>query len=111
MLHELAPIVVDDLPGAGRPDPVWERIFQAEGDLQQQAQNLAAIQGSLNKLQETMTRLIEVQGVGKPANMIPTETGVVGGGRSRVRPAAPPDFDGSREKGQAFLNDCLFYFY
>jgi hypothetical protein len=29
---------------------------------------------------------------------------------SRVKPATPPDFDGDREKGRAFLNTCSIYF-
>jgi hypothetical protein len=30
--------------------------------------------------------------------------------RQAVRPACPPDFDGERSKGQAFLNSCQMYF-
>src|SRR3979490_3047893 len=29
---------------------------------------------------------------------------------SRVRPASPSDFNGDRERGQAFLNSCSIYF-
>jgi hypothetical protein len=31
-------------------------------------------------------------------------------GLSKVKPAAPMDFDGDREKGRAFLNSCNIYF-
>ena len=100
------PMPVNDSPGAAGLDPVMQRLFTVEGDLQAQAQTLATVQGSITNIEAMLGKLFEAQGLEKPASISST-----GGGGSRVRPTAPPNFNGSREKGQAFLNGCLFYFY
>ncbi|KIJ29589.1 hypothetical protein M422DRAFT_268932 [Sphaerobolus stellatus SS14] len=98
-----APMPVDETPTC---DPVLDRLFNVEGDLQVQAQRIAAVQGSISNIEKLLGKLYEAQGLEKPASI-----SSVGGSVSRVRPAALPDFNGSCDKGQAFLNGCLFYFY
>ena len=105
MSKEFATIPVEEVSGTMAPDPAWQRLTVAEARLQMQVQQLVTVQGSINNIEAMLGKLYEAQGLDKPANVSNGE-----GGTGRIRPAAPPDFDGTHEKGQAFLNGCLFYF-
>ena len=90
---------VEDAVGASDPpaDTVGIQLIAAENALQEQACQMANIQASIDNVSKIVSLLAETQ---KEEN-IPqsSETGV----RSRICPSEPPDFDGTREKGQAFL--------
>ena len=95
---------VEAAPEAPPVDPAWARLIAAENAIQEQARQMADIQTSIGNVLMIVSWFSELR---KEENeQRSSESGV----RSRVRPSEPPDFDGTREKGQAFLNGCLFYF-
>ena len=65
--------------------------------LSKQVRQMANIQASIENVSKIVSQLAEMQ---REENTH----------WSPVRPSEPPDFDSTREKGQAFLNGCLFYF-
>ena len=77
----------------------------AEGDLQAQAQTLATVQGSITNIEAMLGKLFEAQRLEKPAVI-----SSMGGGGSRVRPAAPTGFRQIPRKGPGFPEWLPFLF-
>ena len=88
-----------------------ERLHAVEQELTRQ-------QMSLTQLQEAIQEVLEAVKTSPPRAAQTDTSGATGAQptptpnpskASRLKPASPADFDGSREKGRAFLNSCDLY--
>ena len=76
-------------------------------------QELLQQRGTLNIIQTQLSQLLTSQNIPAVPNASPTppeaSTTVPKSTHSRMKPAAPSKFDGTRSKGRAFLNSCELY--
>jgi hypothetical protein len=87
----------------GSPPPDWGReVSSLRAALTDQQQQIASLVATMAKIAEKMPDLSERKPTASPVVNPPTPR--------MARPACPPDFDGERTKGTAFLNSCQTYF-
>jgi hypothetical protein len=85
------------------------RVGAIEQELLQQRDTLNTIQSQLSQL------LVNAQVAPSTGGTLPNNSDTPSNGptttstNSRMKPAAPSEFDGSRSKGRAFLNSCELY--
>ena len=78
-----------------------ERVANVELELERHQADMDELRDSI----KTMTEKLSVLALGAiPTNTPPPETR-----KTRIKPAAPADFDGDRTKGRTFLNSCDLY--
>jgi Retrotransposon gag protein/Zinc knuckle len=93
-----------------------ERIETLERELHDQKAGADAIKATLDQILQRLNTLDMSQTQQQPpapppqAPLSPQTTAAPQAiARSRLKPASPPDFDGDRTKGRAFLNSCTLY--